>query len=1048
VLTALLRFSLGHRALVLLSVLGMTVAGAWAFRLLKLEAYPDISDPGVVVITQYPGFAAEEVEQQVTIPVERALNNTPNVIARRSRTIFGLSVVELTFADGTNDYFARQVVLEKLGGAALPDGVTPGLGPLSTGISEFYRYVLTGGGYDTMQLRELQDWVVVPRLLQVPGVADVANFGGLVRQYQIEVDPKALTKYRFSVRQIADAVKNNNRNAGGSLLRLGQQSLAIRGSGLIQNTEDIGSIVLDAQKGVPVFVRDIGRVTIGNLPQTGLFGLNRERIPGGGVEGIALMRRWENPSEVLGNIHRAVEDINATRLPQGVRIVPIHDRTELVQNTLHTVSRVLIEGFVIVITVLLIFFVNIRAAVLTALTIPLALLFAFVCMYLSGISLSLLSIGALDFGILVDGTIVMVERILRALEESAGGEHDPGETVEKVQTAAAAVQRPILFSLIIIIAAYIPLLTLERVERRLFTPMAMTVCFALLGSLILCLTFVPVLATYLFASQARHRPHRLLDWLTTRYEHGIRATVRRPGLTVVVAGFVVIGSLFLGSRLGTEFLPTLDEGVIWIRGNLPAGISMEKSAEVAARARELILESPEVKLVTSQTGRNDDGTDPFGPNRNEFLVDLRPYSTWKSGRTKPVLVDELSRRLRGEIPGMALNFTQPIIDTSTEIATGSSADLAVIISGPDRGRLRELAQRTLAVIRTIRGAADTSIEQEADQAQLRIAMNRFQIARYGINVSDVQDVIDLAIGGSPITGVFEGDRRFDVVARFVPEARSSPEAIGALLIPTKDGGVVPLSQLAEIRTAEGATIIARGENERQLTVRTNIRGRDHGGFVAEAQEKFARDVPLPPGYRVTWGGYFENFQRARERLLVVVPLTVAIIFVVLFITFGSTLDSLLVLLNVPFSMAGGIILLYLRGINLSVSAAVGFISLFGVAVMSGLLYIADINTRRSTPGLSLAEAVIQGARVQFRPRLVLIVVAVLGMLPAALAHGIGSDIQRPLATVVVGGLIATLVLTLLVLPAVYLLADRLRKPRGEPAAGTASRGGSSSLFRP
>ncbi|HYB44441.1 MAG TPA: efflux RND transporter permease subunit, partial [Candidatus Methylomirabilis sp.] len=559
-LTALLRLSLARRGLVLIAAVAMAVAGGWAFRLLKLEAYPDISDPGVVVITQYPGFAAEEVEQQVTIPIERALNNTPNVIARRSRTIFGLSVVELTFEDGTNDYFARQVVLEKLRDANLPDGVTPTLGPLSTGISEFYRYVLAGAGYDAMQLRELQDWVVVPRLLQVPGVADVANFGGLVRQYQIEIDPKALNKYHLSVRQIADAVRNNNRNAGGSLLDLGQQSLAIRGSGLIQTTEDIGSIVLDSQKGVPIFVRDVGRVTVGNLPQTGLFGLNRERIKGGGVEGIVLMRRWENPSEVLRSIHRAVDDINATRLPQGVRIVPIHDRTELVQNTLDTVAHVLVEGFVIVLTVLLIFFVNIRAAVLTALTIPLSLLFAFLCMYLSGISLSLLSIGALDFGILVDGTIVMVERILRALEESAaaGSRRDNFETI---RDAAAAVQRPILFSLVIIIAAYIPLLTLERVERRLFTPMAMTVCFALLGSLILCLTLVPVLATYLFTSQVRHRRHRLLDWLAAGYEQAVRATVARPALTVLAAAAVVAGSLYLGGRLGTEFLPSLDEGV-------------------------------------------------------------------------------------------------------------------------------------------------------------------------------------------------------------------------------------------------------------------------------------------------------------------------------------------------------------------------------------------------------------------------------------------------------------------------------------------------------
>src|SRR5215831_8106639 len=1013
----------------MLGAIGLALAGGWAFRQLKLEAYPDISDPSVVVITQYPGFAAEEVEQQVTIPIERVLNNTPNVISRRSRTIFGLSVVELTFEDRTNDYFARQVVLEKLRDAALPDGVTPTLGPLSTGISEFYRYVLEGDGYDAMRLREIQDWIVIPRILQVPGVADVANFGGLVRQYQIEIDPNALTKYRLSVRQIADAVKNNNRNAGGSLLELGEQSLAIRGSGLVQTTEDLGNIVLDSQKGVPIFVRDVGRVTVGHLPQTGIFEMNQRRSKTGGVEGIVLMRRWENPSEVLRDIHAAAADINATSLPQGVRIVPIHDRTELVQHTLDTVAHVLVEGFLIVVTVLLVFFVSIRAAILTALTIPLAVLFAFLCMYLSGISLSLLSIGALDFGILVDGTIVMVERILRALEEPESSAA-PERLVERIRVAAASVQRPILFSFAIIIAAYLPLLTLERVERRLFTPMAITVCYALLGSLLLCLTFVPVLATYLFRGQARPRPHRLLDWLAVGYDRMVRTTIRYPRLTVVIAGGVVIGAIVVGARLGTEFLPTLDEGVIWIRANLPAGISMQKSAEIATRIRELILRSSEVKLVTSQTGRNADGTDPFGPNRNELLVDLHPYDTWKSGRTKPRLVEELSQRIRAEIPGVALNFTQPIIDTSTEIATGSSADLAVIIAGRDRNRLRVLAERTLLTLRSIRGAADTSIEQEEDQAQLRVAMNRFQVARYGINVSDVQDVIDLAIGGSPITAVFEADRRFDVVARFAPEARSNPEAIGKLLIPTRDGGVVPLAQLAEIRTVEGASIIARGENERQITVRTNIRGRDHGGFVAEAQAALSRDVPLPPGFRVKWGGYFENFQRARARLLLVVPITVTIIFALLFVTFGSALDALLVLLNVPFSMAGGLILLYVRGINLSVSAAVGFISLFGVAVMSGLLYVADINSRRRAGGVALTEAVVQGARVQFRPRLVLIVVAVLGMLPAALARGIGSDIQRPLATVVVGGLIATLILTLFALPAVYVLAERLRTPAG------------------
>lgn len=1005
----------------MVAALTLAAAGAWAFRQLKLEAYPDISDPGVVVITPYPGFAAEEVEQQVTVPIERALNNTPFVIGRRSRTIFGLSVVELTFADTTDDYFARQLVLERLRDAQLPDGVTPTLGPLSSGISEFYRYVVDGRGYEPMQLREVQDWVVTPRLLQVPGVADVVTFGGQVRQYQIELGPTALDKYKLSIRQVADAVKNNNRNAGGALLDMGEQSLAIRGSGLIQSTEDIESIVLDAPKGVPIYVRDIGRVKVGAQPQTGIFALNEQPSGRGGVEGIVLMRRWENPSGVLKEIQAAMDELNATRLPSGVRLLPIHDRTELVQSTLRTVARVLLEGLLIVVAMLLLFLLSVRAALLTAVVIPLSLVFALLCMYLGGNSLSLLSIGALDFGIIVDGTIVMVERIMRQLSPhpEAGSRAGP---LEAIRAAATSVQRPILFSLLIIIAAYIPLLTLERVERRLFTPMALTVCYALLGSLVLSLTLVPVLASYLFGSRVRVRSHRGLEWLGARYQRLVAVAVRFAPLTVMLAVAVVASATWLGTRLGSEFLPQLDEGVIWVRANLPAGLALEKSAELAGRMRSLILRSPEVKMVMSQTGRNESGTDPFGPNRNELLIDLHPYDAWAPGKVKADLVNELSRRLEAAIPGASFNITQPIIDTSTEIATGSSADLAVILTGSDLARLRTLARSTLDVIRSVPGAADTSIEQEADQGQLRIAIDRFRVARYGINVSDVQDVIDLAIGGSPITTVFEADRRFDVVARFVPEARADPAAIGNILIPTRDGGRIPLSQLADIRVVNGATIISRRENQRQMTVRTNIRGRDQGGFVAEAQARMEAEVKLPPGYHVSWGGQFENFARARQRLAIILPITIAVIFLLLFATFGSVLDATIVLLTVPFSLVGGIAALYLRGINLSVSAAVGFISLFGVAVMGGVLYISEVNRLRGEEDLQ--EAVILAARRQFRPLLMLITVAMLGMLPAALAKGIGSDIQRPLATVVVGGLTSTLFLTLFALPAIYWLASR------------------------
>jgi heavy metal efflux system protein len=1013
----LLQFALRQRFLSVLSGLVLIGAGLWAYNQLKLEAYPDISDTQVVVISLFPGHAAEEVEQQVTVSIERALNSTPNVIARRSRTIFGLSVVELTFADGTNDYFARQVVLEKLRDATLPDGVTPSLGPLSTPIGELYRYSLEGPGLDVMQLRELEDWVIEPRFLQVPGVADVTPFGGLIKQYQIEIDPLALDKYDLSISQIAQAIDANNQNAGGALLDNRQQSMVVRGVGLVQSTTDIENILVTEVKGIPVFVRDVGRVKIGAAPPTGIFGKNEQS---NGVEGIVLMRRGENPSEVLSGIHEAVEELNSTRLPKGVRIVPMYDRSELVENTLHTVTHTLLEGLVIVITVLFLFLGSVRAALLTALTIPLSLLFAFVCMHFSGIPANLLSLGALDFGIIVDGTLVMVEHIVHTLASDRS--QDSERVVHSIRNAALEVERPIFFSLLIIIAAYIPLFTLERVEGRLFTPMAFTVCYALLGSMLLALTLIPVVATYLFRDGAKGWENPVLAWVYSKYEGILRAAIRRSRLVVTIAGAIVVAAFGLGSLLGSEFLPQLDEGVVWVRANFPPGISLEKSAEVAGRVRSLIRQSSEVKLVSSQTGRNDSGTDPYGPNRNEVFVPLQPYGTWGRGKTKADLVEELSRRLRAGIPGANFSFTQPIIDNVTEAVTGSPADLAVIITGPDLGQLRRLGQQTLVVLQQVRGAADTGIEQEADQAQLSIRINRQQVARYGINVRDVQDMIELAIGGRGVSTLFEGERRFDIAVRFVPEARSDATAIGNILVPTRQGGRIPLSQLADIRINNGATIIARRNNQRQISVRTNIRGRDQGSFVAEAQARFQKAIQLPKGYDVDWGGQFENLQRARGRLAIILPITIGIIFALLFFTFGSAGYAGLVLMNVPFSLVGGIVLLYLRGVNVSVSAAVGFISLFGVAVMSGLLVVAEINRRRRVePGVSMEDAVIQGALAQMRPVLMMVLVALLGMVPAAVATGIGSDVQRPLATVVVGGLLSTLFLTLLALPSLYYL---------------------------
>jgi cobalt-zinc-cadmium resistance protein CzcA len=1020
----LLRFALEQRFLAVVAAVALVAFGVWAFTQLKIEAYPDISDTSVQVIVTVPGLAAEEVEQQVTIPIERALNAVPLVVSRRSRTIFGLSVVELNFEYGTNDYFARQVVIEKLREAEIPEGLTPTLAPMATPIGELFRYSLEGGGLDPQQLREIQDWVIYPRLLQAQGVADVVPFGGLVKQYQIEINPFALEKYRISLRDLADAVAESNQNAGGALLDNRQQSLAVRGVGLLRSVSDIENSVVAESRGVPVFVKDLGRVSIGAAPPTGIFGLE-ERT--GGVEGIVLMRRGENPSEVLARVHEAVEEINSTRLPPGVRMKVIYDRTDLVNNTLFTVSKTLLEGLVIVVLILLLFLGSVKAALLTAITIPLALLFAFVCMYFSGIPANLLSLGALDFGIIVDGSLIMVERILHTLHERKAAATE--SVIRAVRDAALDVESPLFFSLLIIISAYLPLFMLERVERRLFTPMAFTVCFALLGAMLISLTLVPALATFLFRSGAKSWENPLLTKLAGAYGRILETTLRRAWLVVSLAGGIVIGAVFLGSQLGTEFLPTLDEGTIWIRANLPPGTSLEKSAQVAAQLRQTLSRFAGIRAVASQAGRNDAGTDPFGPNRIELLVTLHPYDQWPPGRTKADLVNELSRTLPNVIPGATFNITQPIIDTVTEVVTGSSADLAVILSGPDLSVLRRYAEQTLEIVRSVRGAADSAVEQEAEQPQLTIQLDREKMARFGVRVRDVQDLIELAVGGRVVSTLFEGERRFDISVRFAAEARADANAIGNMLVPTRSGARIPLSQLATLEFLNGQSIIARRENRRQIAVRTNIRGRDQGGFATELQRKFAASIRLPEGYSVEWGGQFDNLERARKRLSLVLPLTIAVIFVLLFFAFSSTKDAGLVLLNVPFSLVGGILFLWLRNINLSVSAAVGFVSLFGVAVMSGVLVVSEINRRLRDDTATFHDVVIAGALSQLRPVLMMIVVAMIGMVPAARATGIGSDVQRPLATVVVGGLASTLLLTFLALPALCYLFKKPHRRR-------------------
>jgi len=1019
----LLRFALEQRFFTLVGAILLVGSGIWAFRQLKIEAYPDISDPGVDVITVAPGLAAEEVEQQVTIPIERALNNTPGVLNRRSRTIFGLSLVQLTFEHTMDNYQARQLVIERLREVELPEGLQPVLGPMATPIGEMFRYTVEAPHLDDMQLRELQDWVITPRLLQVAGVADVVPFGGLVKQFQIQVDPLLLEKYRLTLADIAEAVAASNRNAGGALLDNRQQSLAVRGVGLLRSVEDIENSVVSEARGVPIYVKDLGRVTVGAAPRTGVFGLN-ERT--GGVEGIVLMRRGENPSEVLKLVHEAVQELERTRLPAGVKIRTIYDRTELVDNTLRTVSRTLAEGLAVVTLVLLFFLGSVRAAVLTALTIPLSLLFAFICMQLAGVPANLLSLGAIDFGIIVDGSLVMVEHLLHRLKERK----EAGQPLLAIRDAAFEMESPIFFSMLIIISAYLPLFTLERVERRLFTPMAFTVCAALLGALLISMTLVPTLATYLFRDGGGTWDNPLIVRLAALYRRTLEFVLRAPSLALAGTAAAVAAAVVLAFSLGTEFLPQLDEGTVWVRLNLPPGTSLEKSSRVAEIVRGEVRKLPGVRDVASQAGRNDAGTDPFGPNRIEFLVTLKPYAEWPAGRTKAMLVEDLARLFADQAPGATYNITQPIIDTVTEAVTGSSADLAILFTGPDLDTLRRLAAQTLGIVRQVRGAADSSIEQEDRQPQLMIEMKRPAMARYGVRVRDLQELIELAIGGRSVSTMYDGERRFDITVRYVPEARADAGAIAGMLVATRSGARVPLGQLASVRVVNGESIIARSENRRMVTVRTNIRGRDQGGFASEVRRRVEREVRLPEGYAVFWGGQFENMARARARLSVALPVTIFIIFVLLFFAFRNTRDSLVVMLTVPFSFVGGVGLLWLRGINLSVSAAVGFVSLFGVAVMSGVLILSEVNRRRRQPGAELRQTVIEGCVAQMRPVLMMVVVAMLGMIPAARATGIGSDVQRPLATVVVGGLASTLVLTFVGLPALYYVAARRR---GRPA---------------
>jgi cobalt-zinc-cadmium resistance protein CzcA len=1037
----LLDYSLSQPLVTLVIALCIIAAGMWSWTTLMKVAYPDVGDTQVTVITMFPGRAAEEVEQQITLPIERELNAVPRVITRRSKTIFGLSVIMLTFEDGVDDYFARQRVLEKLNDVVLPDGVQPQLGPLTGPVDEVFRYVVEANeSYTPMDVRTLQDWVVIPRMLQVPGVADVINFGGLVKQYHVITDPQKLIRYNLTLQNVIDAIAANNLNTGGNVIERGDQAFVVRGIGAIHTKEGIEKIPVTSSGGVPVQIKNLATVEESPLPPTGVLGYTL-RVGdtalvdvNSSVQGLVAMRRGENPSEVVEALKERVKEINENDLPEGVRLRVTYDRSQLVQYTIETVSHTLLEGITIVLVVLLFFMGSFRAALVVATTIPVSMLFAFCLMKLTDIPASLLSLGAVDFGIIVDGAVVMVENIMRRYRDVTPEERKLGIN-RFTLNSAQEVGREIFFSIAIIILAYLPIFSFQRVEGKLFSPMAYTLAFAITGSLLLALTVIPVLMSFMYrkhfeslgsGSLEWHNP--VYTWVAERYDRTIAVLTRRAGWTVAAATAVVVVVSVIGFRsVGTEFLPELDEGSFNIRCFFPVGISLDAAKRYCPVIRRVISGHSPVDVVLTQLGRNDDGTDPYGPNRLEIFVGLKDYATWTKGTSKKELLTQIKSELENAVPGALFSFSQPILDNVTEAVTGSVADLAVLINGSDLDLMRVKADSILTVIRTLQGASESGIEQEGNQAQLTVTIDLDAAARFGINVVDVQRMIEAAIGGRSVSKLYEGERRFDIVVRYSPEYRSSIDAVRSLLVFSPVRGRIPLSQLASVTLVDGATVIQREEGKRQISVRTNIRGRDQGSFVAEAQAKVNGAVSLPRGYSITWGGQFENLSRAARRLEIVIPLTIGIIFLILFALFRDVRRVAIAMSSIPFALIGGIVALLLRGYSFNVSAGVGFISLFGVSIIAGVLFVSRTTRLIEDQGMDAAEAVHRAALIQLRPNLMTMMLALLGLIPAALASGIGSDVQRPLATVIVGGLFSAIFLALPVLPSIYLvLAGRGR----------------------
>jgi cobalt-zinc-cadmium resistance protein CzcA len=1036
---SLVDFALNSRFIVLSFGVLLFVWGIISFEKLPVEAYPDVANTWVQVITQWPGRAAEEVEQQVTVPIEIQMNGMPHLQHVRSASLAGLSVVNLIFDDDSDNDWDRQKVAERVGQVTLPAGLTASIGPDFSPIGSIYWYTLksTNPAYDVMELKSLQDWVISKYLKSVPDVVDDSSFGGITREYQVRVDPDKLVSYGLSLAQVEQQLSNGNANAGGSFIEQGAQQINVRAVGLVRDVKDIEKTVLKTQNGTALQLQDIAVVSQGPKIRLGQIGKAIHRADGvvvddnDVVEGIVFMRKGADTATTLDGIHAMVQRLNDQILPQGVRIVPYLDRDDLVHYTTHTVMHNLTEGMILVVIILFVFLGNVRAAIIVALTIPFALLFASICLDLRHISANLLSLGALDFGMVVDGAVVMVENIVRHLNHQGS---DQGSPIDRIRQAAHEVQRPVFYAIAIIITAYLPIFTLQRVEGKLFKPMAWTVAFALLGALIFSMLIAPALASLFFRSGVKEWKNPVMGYLTVHYRKAVTWAVRHRTITVGGAAICFGFAIFLafGGVIGSEFLPHLDEGAIWVRGTLAPSTGPTEGARVAERARQVLCSFPEVPQVVDQVGRPDDGTDTTGFFNTEFFVDLLPKEKWRPifHQDKEKLIAAMNHELE-KIPGVIWNFSQPISDNLEEAVSGVKGALAVKIYGDDLKTLEEKGDQVVSVMQGIRGVQDLGLFRVLGQPNLDFAVDRDRAARFGINVSDVQDAIQTAVGGNALTQVLIGEQRYDLVLRYLPEYRDTKEAIEKIRLLAPTGERVSLSQLTKITVRDGGSEIYRESNSRYVAVKYSVRGRDLGGTVEEAIKKVNAAVKLPPGYTFDWAGEYESEKRSEKRLLLVLPITVLVIFVILYAMFKSMKWALLILTNVAMARLGGLLALFLTHTNFSVSSGVGFLALFGVSVQTGVIMLEYINQLRAT-GYTIEESAVEGAVLRLRPIMMTMLVATLGLLPAALSHGIGSDSQRPFAIVIVGGLISDLVMSIFLLPTLYVWfahdGDKLPQP--------------------